>query len=168
MASAVLTQYAPSAQHVVPVLDLKHGDLVARTTQSGELGQARVVLRNGKGMALAFPKRILRHFGTDEVWQHVDSAADFTRYANDDGSVYVIGHVTPPESDTKPAATKTKSSPKATKPAAATQADDTTQATAKPSRNGMTKASAADALEAIAEAVCAQGEALRMVAAALR
>jgi hypothetical protein len=98
----------------------------------------------------------------------------------DDGRILVVGHVTPPETKAKPSNGKAKASqPKAAKPAttsrnvgtpkASTSSDTPHEATESNGPSGrMTKATAADALDAIAEAIQAQGEALKMVAAALR
>jgi hypothetical protein len=104
----------------------------------------------------------------------------------DDGRILVVGHVTPPETKAKPSNGKAKASqPKAAKPSvsrsqdttsrnvgtpkASTSSDTPHEATESNGPSGrMTKATAADALDAIAEAIQAQGEALKMVAAALR
>jgi hypothetical protein len=89
-------------------------------------------------------------------------------YVGDDGNVLVIGHVT--EAAAKPKASsngKAKASqPKAAKPATTPTSHEAPSDAAPSGR--MTKATAADALDAIAEAIQAQGEALKMVAAALR
>jgi hypothetical protein len=178
MAFATITRYDEATWQYVEPKALQHGDLVARITASGQPGQERVVLKaDGKPPALlGYPKRMTPVEG---------DGALLGNYV-DDGRILVVGHVTPPETKAKPSNGKAKASqPKAAKPSvsrsqdttsrnvgtpkASTSSDTPHEATESNGPSGrMTKATAADALDAIAEAIAAQGEALKMVAAALR
>jgi hypothetical protein len=177
MAFATITKYDEATWQWVEPKALQHGDLVARITASGQPGQERVVLKaDGKPPALlGYPKRMTPVEG---------DGALLGNYV-DDGRILVVGHVTPPETKAKPSKPKAASNGKATpkaKPAtqdttsrnvgtpkASTSSDTPHEAPSDAAPSGrMTKATAADALDAIAEAIQAQGEALKMVAAALR
>jgi hypothetical protein len=167
MAFATITKYDEATWQWVEPKALQHGDLVARITASGQPGQERVVLKvDGKPPALlGYPKRMTPVEG---------DGALLGNYV-DDGRILVVGHVTPPETKAKPSNGKAKapSAKPSTKPAARNAKPDTTstphEAEVEDGPKGrMTKATAADALDAIAEAIQAQGEALKMVAAALR
>jgi hypothetical protein len=162
MAFATVTKYEPEAWHYAKPVDLVHGDLVARVNDNGVVAP-RVLLRpGGKGTpsTLGYPKRM----------EPTGIEGEFGTYVNDDGQVLVIGHVKPPEA-------KAESTPKAKRNAAKASERNTTPDTtstpheAAPS-NGpsgrMTKATAADAIDAISLALIAQAEAMQAVAASLR
>jgi hypothetical protein len=164
MAFATITKYDEATWQWVEPKALQHGDLVARITASGQPGQERVVLKaDGKPPALlGYPKRMTPVEG---------DGALLGNYV-DDGRILVVGHVTPPETKAKPSKPKAASNGKATPKAKPATQDTTSTPHEAPSdaapSGRMTKATAADALDAIAEAIQAQGEALKMVAAALR
>lgn len=153
MAFATVTKYDADAWHFVEPKALQHGDLVARVTENGAVAPRVVLKHDGKPPALlGYPKRMVQVEG---------DGALLTNYVGDDGNVLVIGHVTPAEAKPKASSNgKAKATPK---PKASSSGDTTPVS---PSSK-MTKATAADALVAIADAIEAQGTALRAVAAAL-
>jgi hypothetical protein len=166
MAFATVTKYDPDTWQYVKPKALQHGDLVARVNENGPVAPRVVLKPEGQPVALlGYPKRMTLVEGDGSL---------LGNYVGDDGNVLVIGHVT--EAAAKPKASsngKAKASqPKAAKPSVSRSQDTTSTPHEATESNGpsgrMTKATAADALDAIAEAIAAQGEALKMVAAALR
>ena len=181
MAMATVSKFDTDAYRLVDASALTVGDLVARVTAKGEIGQERVVLTAADTLdgriILGFPKRYT-----------VDADADPARWADENGRYLVVGRVTPPAP---------KSAKKSDKPAAASPNTDrpafsevkvTTAPAVQPAQQQPDAVSAAlqtllsalgaqqqqpdmaqhaDAIRAIADTLYAQADALVRVADAL-